>query len=144
MRYCFKCGSELKGARNFCIVCGTPMDRAKDEIIKPKTEFKEPKVTELKAGKCLRCGEMTDRRCFFCGEFVCRSHYSRMQANVYPTGQMVELKTKGEKRAINEGWCGFIVFSCPKCSGIKERKGLNDNEMVKINAVDECSWYKLE
>ena len=148
MRYCVKCGSELRGAKNYCIACGAQQDKLKKEISETKLEqkngLKETKVTELKSGKCLRCGELTDRRCFFCGEFVCRDHYFRMQANIYPTGRMTELKTHGERRSINDGWRGFIIFSCPKCSAIKERKELTDEEMTQINSPDFCSWYRLE
>ena len=144
MIYCIKCGSELRGAKSFCIVCGTQQDKGKKEIEAPSPLKKESKIKELDEGTCIKCGEETEKRCFFCNDFICRDHYNRMQPNKIPYGEMNELKTHKENRRINEGWRGFIINACSKCSGLKMGKYLTDIEEEKISTVDHCSWYKLD
>ncbi len=148
MLYCRKCGSELKGAKSFCIVCGAKQDQLKrDEVKTPGAVMKttnKPKKSQAKSGECIRCGEQTEKTCFFCENFVCRDHYHRMQANVYPYEEILGLKALGENKKINEGWRGLIINACPRCASIKNTKGLTDTETDEINVVNQCSWYKLD
>lgn len=144
MIYCIKCGSELRGAKNFCLVCGSKQEKLGKEKSGPRPEKKEKQVKKVETGTCIKCGEDTERTCFFCDDFICRDDYKRMQANKYPYEEFVSLKAQGEKRLINEGWRGFIIFACPKCSGKKYTKGLTPGERDAINVVDQCSWIKLD
>jgi hypothetical protein len=143
MKYCIYCGTELRGMKKFCIVCGKKQDKLQKAIEteapeKPKHEDKE------EMGDCVRCGDDTEKKCFFCDDYVCRAHYTRMQANVSTFAEMKEYTTQEETKRINEGWRGFIVYACPKCLRLKVGKKLTDDETVQINTVDECSWYKIE
>jgi hypothetical protein len=145
MLYCRKCGSELKGAKNFCMVCGAKQDQIKKEdtgTVMKAPDSKKKKVEDN--GECIRCGEDTEKKCFFCEGFVCRDHYNRMQANIYPYEELLGLKANGETKKINEGWRGFIINACPRCSSIKTNKGLTNGELDEINIIDMCSWYKLD
>jgi hypothetical protein len=67
-----------------------------------------------------------------------------MQANVYPYEEFTGLKALGEKAKINQGWRGYIINACSRCSSIKNTKGLTPEESDTINIVDYCSWYKLD
>ena len=151
MLYCKKCGSELKGAKNFCIICGAKQDQIKKEQrgaagkLAAQTEVAEkPKKKAEESGRCIRCGEDTEKKCFFCEDFICRDHYTKMQANIHPYETLITLKANGETKRINEGWRGFIIFSCPKCTGRKNTKRLTDGELDAVNLVNQCSWYKLD
>jgi hypothetical protein len=144
MKYCLHCGSELKGAKAFCIVCGARQDKLKKEIKEVKPEKRVSTSKETESGICIRCGEETEKKCFFCDEFACRDHNTRMQANIYPNEELMGLKAQGETRKINEGWRSFIIFACPRCSSMKQTKGLTDGEADLVNVVDNCSWYKLD
>lgn len=142
MKYCIKCGSELRGAKNFCMICGTRQEKAKKGE-KPIPDRKV-KSTEIETGSCVKCGDETDRKCFFCDTFVCRDHYFRMQANVLSYPDMQAHKTQDESKRINEGWRGFITFACQKCVAKKDGKELSEEETAAISTLDECSWYKLD
>ena len=154
MLYCKKCGSELKGAKNYCIICGAKQDQIKREqkVVSGKTDTqtqkpgldKKPKKKGEETGKCIRCGDETEKKCFFCEEFICRDHFTKMQANLHPYDKWVTLKANGETKRINEGWRGFIIFSCPKCTGRKNTKPLTNGELDAVNLVNQCSWYKLD
>ncbi len=143
MIYCVKCGSELKGAKAYCIVCGAKQEKLKTE--RPVAPAKKSvKKAEEESGFCLKCGEETEKKCFFCNEFICREHYIRMQANLYPYEELMGLQAQGEKRKINEGWRGYIIFACPRCASMKSTKGLTNGEMEAVNVINQCSWYKLD
>ena len=146
MIYCKFCGSELKGAKKFCMVCGKPQEKSDDEkrIAASGSPLKREKAKESEEGTCNKCGEETDKKCYFCSEFVCRDHYTRMQANVHPYVKMQQYLTENETKRINEGWRGLIILSCPKCLRLKVGKQLTNEEILAINTVDDCSWYKLE
>lgn len=143
MLYCKHCGSELTGARKFCVVCGKSQDK---EIKGDKVKEQQPQMKKKSTneGPCIRCGLDTEKKCFFCKEFVCREHYTRMQANTNNYADMREFITQGETKRINEGWRGLIVYACPKCLRLRVGKALTDEETATINTVDECSWFKLE
>ena len=146
MKYCIKCGSELRGAKNYCIVCGAQQDRAKAEgktiekPVRPKSDARK----SSKSSDCVKCGEETEKQCFFCNDFICRDHSIRMQANVLPVFDMSQLKTQQETKRINEGWRGFIVFSCSSCAGKRAGKHLTEDENRMISTLDHCTWYKLD
>ncbi len=142
MRYCKKCGSELTGMKKYCVICGASQDESKKE--KEPAAAKQLKGKGAESGRCVRCGNESDKTCFFCKEFVCRDHYTRMQANVNTYVTMQDYLTQQETAKINEGWRGFMIYACPKCLRLKVGKKLTDEEIVDINTVDECSWYKLE
>jgi hypothetical protein len=146
MIYCKKCGSELRGAKNFCMVCGTEQTKVSKDSkpSKPVTTKKKTSDKAVESGSCQKCGENTDKQCYFCKTFVCREHYLRMQPNVIPSYDMIELKNQMETRRINEGWRGFIISSCSKCSGIMVGKHLTDEENEDMNTITPCSWYKLD
>jgi hypothetical protein len=144
MKYCYKCGSELKGAKRFCMVCGIEQKKTiDDKVSQVKDEPIEPKGDE-DSGECVRCGEDTEKTCFFCNVHVCRDHYTRMQANVNSYVTMKQYLNEEDAKRINDGWRGFMVYSCPKCLRLKVGKKLSDDETNTISTVDECSWYKLE
>ena len=142
--YCYKCGSELTGMKKYCVVCGTAQDKAQKDKIATAAEESTKSKEEAESGKCVRCGDETEKKCFFCRDFICRDHYTKMQANVNSYVTMQEYIAAEETKRINEGWRGFIVFSCPKCLRLKVSKQLTDDETVQISTVDECSWYKIE
>ena len=148
MMYCAKCGSELKGAKNYCIVCGAQQDKLIKELKAQQQDQRETtqklrKAAGSESGQCFRCKEETEKKCFFCSEFVCRDHYTRMQPNKFSITKMTELQTQGEKQRINDGWRGYIVSTCGRCAPMKERKGLTQQEKDKLNLVEDCSWYKV-
>ena len=119
MRYCNKCGSELTGIKRYCVVCGAAQDKVKKNKISTSAGESKVKKEEAGSGKCVRCGDETDKKCFFCHDFICRDHYTRMQANVNSYVKMQEYIAAEETKHINEGWRGFIVFTCPKCLRLK-------------------------
>lgn len=144
MKYCINCGSELRGAKKFCMVCGTEQEKAKKDKIEKRVERPKMEKGEEEMSTCVKCGEDTDKKCYFCSDFICREHYIRLQANTNSYVEMQRFLNEGDTKSINEGWRGLIVFSCPKCTRLKVGKQLTDDEILAINTVDDCSWYKLD
>jgi hypothetical protein len=144
MKYCRHCGSELKGAKRFCIICGKSQDKSEDDKKQSIYSKSKDKSTDLEDGKCIKCHEDSDKTCFFCNKYVCREHYTRLQANVHPYIKMQQYLAENESKVINEGWRGLIAVTCPNCLRLKVGKQLTDDETEKISTVDECTWYKLD
>ena len=154
MMYCYKCGSELRGAKKFCKVCGARQseagrkgasdgtkDRQRLKVEEKSTPDKEP---EVETGICYRCGYESDRKCFFCEKFICKDHIKRMQANVASYVDMQHYIKHEDKIRINQGWRGYIINACPRCASIKQGKDLTDDENEKIQTVDICAWYPVD
>lgn len=144
MKYCAKCGSELRGAKKFCMVCGVSQEKVKEEKLGPDLESPKKMEAEEEISSCIKCGDDTDKKCFYCKDSICREHYIRLQANTNSYVEMQQYLNEGDSKRINEGWRGFIVFSCPKCTRLKVGKQLTDDEILTMNTVDDCSWYKLD
>jgi len=144
MKYCLKCGSELKGAKSFCMACGANQHKVRKESDSQKIVLPKEKKDPTRMGTCYKCGDDTEKECFFCKKHICRYHHIRMQPNLNPFGNMQELKNLGESHKIHEDWRGFIVFGCPRCAGMKERKQLTDDELEDMNINEHCSRYRLD
>jgi hypothetical protein len=144
MKYCIKCGSELRGAKNFCMACGAKQDRLKKEKAEQVTEKAIKKDKVVNSGKCIKCDEETEKKCFFCESWICRDHYLRMQANKFPNEELMGYRAEGNTKKVNEGWRGFIISACPRCASMKHTRGLTPGEADKIKVFDHCSWYKLD
>ena len=148
MLYCKYCGSELKGAKKFCLACGKSQEKSKKDIVTKSPEtivtYSKRKQEIPSEGLCIKCENETDKRCYFCKDFVCREHYIRMQANINPYINMQQYITENDTKRINEGWRGGIIIACPKCTRLKVGKELTAEENIAINVFDECTWYKLD
>ena len=144
MKYCLQCGSELKGAKKFCMVCGKEQEKLNEDKDLGIPKRSKPDAADDESGSCERCGEDTDKKCYFCTVPVCRDHYTRLQANTNSYVNMKQYITESDNKRINEGWRGLIVYSSPKCLRLKVSKQLTDEETLDINTVDECSWYKID
>ncbi len=146
--YCFKCGSELQGAKTFCTVCGTRQtESGRRELGRPPQKEDKKKVEEKKteeSGECYRCGELSERKCFFCEKYVCKGHITRLQANTASYIDMQHYVKHNDKLRINQGWRGYIIYACPRCSSIRQSKDLTKEETVKIQTVDICAWYPVD
>lgn len=146
MLYCAKCGSELKGAKKYCNVCGARQSPGSKRVTGPPPELrkKEKQQEEVELGECFRCGQEADRKCFFCEGFICKDHVRRMQANVASRVDMEHYMKYNDKIRINQGWRGYIINACIRCSSIKHMKDLNEDENEKIRTVDVCTWYPVD
>jgi phage FluMu protein Com len=146
--YCFKCGSELKGAKTFCSVCGVRQTEIGRSKLRQKPQKEEKKKVEeeetVEAGECYRCGELSERKCFFCEKHICKEHITRLQANVASYIDMQHYVKHNDKLRINQGWRGYIIYACPRCSSIRQSKDLTEEETEKIQTIDVCAWYPVD
>jgi hypothetical protein len=108
---------------------------------KPKKVEKQEKV---EVGECIRCGQKAERTCFFCDGYICKDHVRRMQANVASRIDMEHYMKYNDRIRINQGWRGYIIYACIRCSSIKHMKDLTDEETEKIRTVDICTWYQVD
>ncbi|UCH88790.1 MAG: hypothetical protein JSV49_11190 [Thermoplasmata archaeon] len=142
MTDCMYCGAPLAGAKRFCVKCG----REQKDTGKSKEKKKEPKKSKKEDEKkleCHKCGGETERICYFCGKPICQGHTYKMQANALPALEFKTAASMGHHRRINAGWRGFIISTCPRCMSMNDGRALDDNELVEIQTVDKCTWFKL-
>lgn len=149
MMYCYKCGSELKGAKTFCGVCGVRQtDEARKAVCEPPPAREDEKAAkdkeEEETGECYRCGELSERKCFFCDKYICKEHITRMQANTASYIDMQHYIKHVDKIRVNQGWRGYIIYACPRCSSIRHSKDLTEEDAEKIRTVDVCTWYPVD
>jgi len=143
--YCEFCGAELLGVKRFCVRCGREQTKKpKSHTVDRKTKPSEkPKTAEPKE-ECFRCGEPTDRVCYFCGTPVCNNHTDKMQANVLASVEFETAKSLGDRKRINLGWRGFIIPTCFRCSSNNMGRPLSPEEQDEIRTIDKCSWFLLQ
>lgn len=143
MSDCEFCGAALMGAKRFCIRCGREQKTIKKKLEPPK-EVKKPERKEADKEECHKCGEVTERVCYFCGKAICQNHSYKMQANVLPTIEFRTAMSLGDRKRINNGWRGFIIDSCSRCSSMRDGRPLSDEEKSEIRTVDPCCWFELK
>ena len=141
--YCEFCDAELIGARRFCVKCGREQKREIKRTTVDRT-MEKPKKEEPRGEACFRCGEDTERGCYFCGKPICQNHSHKMQANVLPDIEFRTALSLGDRKRINQGWRGFIIDACSRCSGMNNGKALTEDEKIEIRTVDICSWFELK
>jgi hypothetical protein len=144
MPECSYCGAPLLGAQRFCVKCGREQDKPVKKSASGKEAPAPRKDTKPEQLECHKCGDMTERICYFCGKPICFHHTIKMQANALPT---IEFKTAiemGDHRRINSGWRGFIVSACSRCMSMNNGRSLTEEDLVEIRTVDRCSWFELK
>ena len=67
----------------------------------------------------------------------------KMQPNLLPYTNMQNYKTHEDIKLINEGWRGFMIYTCSRCGPKHEGKELTVEETTKMGIMKECSWYKI-
>ena len=143
MTDCSYCGAPLVGAKRFCVKCGREQkDYARPEP--PSREDKRSKPSRPEGGECHKCGEPTERKCYFCEKPICNVHSTKMQANVLPAVEFRSAISLGDRKRVNQGWRGFIIDTCSRCSSINDGKILTEDEKIEIRTVDNCSWFQLK
>jgi hypothetical protein len=144
--YCEFCGAELLGVKRFCVRCGREQKTRKHtSTVDRKTPESEKvrKKTDEPTEECFRCGGPTERACYFCGKPICNNHTDKMQANILPRMEFDTAKSLGDRKRINNGWRGFIIPTCFRCSSNYEGRPLSPEEQDEIRTLDKCSWFLL-
>lgn len=142
MSTCSYCGAPLIGAKRFCVKCG----REQQAALKKGVESKPPKKSRIETKgelECHKCGEGTDRNCYFCNKPICLQHSYKMQANVLPSIEFETAMSLGDRKRINQGWRGFIIDTCSRCSSMNNGRTLTEDEKIEIRTVDICAWFEL-
>jgi hypothetical protein len=67
-----------------------------------------------------------------------------MQANCASRIDMEHYIKYEDRLRINQGWRGFIIYACIRCSSIKHMKDLTPDETDLIRTVDVCTWYSID
>lgn len=147
MGECLNCGHELKGAKKFCIVCGTPAGKG-DGGLKRQIDEEEvrrgmptARAEQLDGVTCSRCQGLADHFCYFCQEGFCRHHLRRLQPNRMHLDQMRLAIQTGSFNEVNNGWMGAIVYACSRCYSIHYEKELDYGQKQEMNCFDRCNWY---
>jgi hypothetical protein len=140
MDVCSECGSELIGAKKYCVVCGAPGGTAPVGGGRKKGAKKEKEVVHF----CYICEEEADRVCFFCDHDVCRGHTKRAQPNRLHVDQWRLACDTDSFGDINNAWTGRMVYACFRCFSRKLEKELNSDEAQAMGTVDRCNWYAIQ
>jgi len=141
MTVCEECGSELIGAKKFCVNCGTPAGKASGG---KKGGEKKPQKEKEVVHFCYICEDESDRVCFFCDHDVCRGHSKRLQPNRLHLDQWRLACDTGNFNDINAGWTGRFVNACYRCYSRKLEKELNEDESRAMGTIDRCNWYAIQ
>jgi hypothetical protein len=131
----------LIGAKRFCVRCGREQKGAAKKAAAGSSKKKARKETDKL--ECHKCGELTERTCYFCGKPTCQPHLKKMQANALPSIEFNTATSLGDHKRVNAGWRGFIISACSRCTSINHGKPLNEDELIEIRTVDKCTWYDL-
>ena len=141
MSNCSFCGAPLTGAKRFCVKCGREQ---KGKAVKEAAGKKGPsKREERETLACHKCGEETERTCYFCHKPICFHHTQKMQANALPEIEFRTAQKMGNHRKINWGWRGFIISVCSRCKSMYNGRALTDEDLRDIQTLDKCSWFEL-
>lgn len=136
---CLDCGSELVGAKKFCIICGSPVREEK------KPAKREPKSTKAAEGEsCEICGDEASRICYFCDKNICRSHSRRLQPNRMHLDQWRLAVNTGSFADINNNWTGRLIYTCSRCFSMKFEKELSEDDRRDQGCFQRCNWYEVQ